>query len=215
MHIEGLKGCYEKTRGIFYSARMCSKISLHAAGKLPNDYHELIGQGFDGRICRFLSVRYEDVKAQVLSGRKDEEVLDWCLAHGRRLTEEQVLIINSFLSKRGWHDDQTDGYIPDRIKQYGLRNDGSVITGFDLIEMDEGRWYPDMWRDAWKPAGGDKAQPNIGTGTPPSSAGATRKTQVNPKIEGIKGCFTRGASIMEPHEKSNFLSLLSRCSTEA
>jgi hypothetical protein len=25
-----------------------------------------------------------------------------------------------------------------------------VLTDFDLIEMDEGRWYPDMWRDAWK-----------------------------------------------------------------
>jgi hypothetical protein len=31
-----------------------------------------------------------------------------------------------------------------------LRNDGSVLTDFDLIEMDEGRWYPDMWRDAWR-----------------------------------------------------------------
>ena len=33
---------------------------------------------------------------------------------------------------------------------YGLKDDGSVITDFDLIEMDEGRWYPDMWRDAWR-----------------------------------------------------------------
>jgi hypothetical protein len=24
------------------------------------------------------------------------------------------------------------------------------LRGFDLIEMDEGRWYPEMWRDAWK-----------------------------------------------------------------
>ena len=31
-----------------------------------------------------------------------------------------------------------------------LNADGSVITDFDLIEMDEGRWYPEMWRDAWK-----------------------------------------------------------------
>jgi hypothetical protein len=25
-----------------------------------------------------------------------------------------------------------------------------VLTYFDLIEMDEGRWYPDIWRDAWR-----------------------------------------------------------------
>jgi hypothetical protein len=35
MKIEGIKGCYDKTRGIFYFARMCSKIRLHEQGKLP------------------------------------------------------------------------------------------------------------------------------------------------------------------------------------
>ena len=150
MKIEGIKGCYEKTKGMFYFARMCSKIRLHAAGKLPEDYHELIGVGFDGRTCRYLSVRYEDVKTQVLSDKTDEEVLDWCFVTGRKLNDEEILIYNSFMSKRGWRDDQTDGYIPSRIKEYGLEDGAKVITGFDLIEMDEGRWYPDQWRDAWK-----------------------------------------------------------------
>ena len=101
MKIEGIKGCYEKTQGLFYFARMCSKIRLHAAGKLPEDYHDLLGNGFDGRTCRYLCVGYEDVKAQVLAGKSDEKVLDWCFANGRRLTDEQVLIYNSFMSKRG------------------------------------------------------------------------------------------------------------------
>jgi hypothetical protein len=48
----------------------------------------MLGDGFDGRTCRYLSVRYEDVKARVLAGKTDEEVLDWCLANGRRLTDE-------------------------------------------------------------------------------------------------------------------------------
>jgi hypothetical protein len=150
MKVEGLKGCFEKTRGVFYFARMCSKIRLHAQGKLPMDYHEGLGQGFDGRTCRYFGVRYEDVRAQVLSGKTDAEVLDWCFANGRRLTEEEILIYNSFISKRGWHDDESDGFLAQMIKKLGLRDDGSVFTYFDLIEMDEGRWYPDMWRDAWK-----------------------------------------------------------------
>ena len=129
---------------------MCSKIRLHAQGKLPKDYHEGLGQGFDGRTCRYLAVRYEDVKGQVLSGKTDEEVLDWCFANGRRLTEEEILIYNSFISKRGWHDDETDGSFGEMIRKLGLRDDGSVLTYFDLIEMDEGRWSPDMWRDAWR-----------------------------------------------------------------
>lgn len=150
MKIPGLKGCYEKTRGVFYFARMCSKIRLHARGELPEDYHDMLGAGFDGRTCRYLSVRYEGVRAQVLAGGDDEEVLEWCMANGRRLTEEEVLIYNSFMSKRGWRDDETDGFIPEMIRQYGLKDDGSVITDFDLIEVDEGRWYPEMWRDAWR-----------------------------------------------------------------
>lgn len=150
MNIEGIKGCFEKTHGLFYFARMCSKIRLHDQGSLPAEYFEMLGQGFDGRTCRYLRVSYEDVKAQVLSGKTDTQVLDWCFANDRQLTDEEVLIYNSFMSKRGWHDDETDEFIPEMIKQYGLPDNSTVLTDFDLIEMDEGRWYPDMWRDAWK-----------------------------------------------------------------
>lgn len=150
MNHDAIKGCFEKTRGLFYFARMCSKIRLHAQGRLPAAYHAMLGQGFDGRTCRYLQVCYEDVKALVLSGKTDTEVLDGCFVRGRTLTEEEVLIYNSFISKRGWHDDESDGYIPEMIQQYGLPDNGTVLTDFDLIEMDEGRWYPDMWRDAWK-----------------------------------------------------------------
>jgi hypothetical protein len=150
MKIEGLKGCYEKTGGLFYFARMCSKIRLHAAGQLPEEYHEMLGQGFDGRTCRYLQVSYDDIRAQVLGGLTDEQALEWGQAHGRRLTAEQVLIYNSFMSKRGWRDDETDGFIPEMIRQHNLPDDGRVVTDFDLIEVDEGRWYPEMWRDAWR-----------------------------------------------------------------
>lgn len=150
MKIEGIKGCFEKTQGMFYFARMCSKIRLHAEGRLPETYFEMLGKGFDGRTCRYLEVSYDDVKAQVLAGKAAEEVLEWCCQKGRRLNAEQILIYNSFMSKRGWHDDETDEFIPEMIKEYGLPDNGTVLTDFDLIEMDEGRWYPDMWRDAWK-----------------------------------------------------------------
>ena len=150
MKIEGIKGCYEKTRGMFYFARMCSKIRLHAAGKLPDAYFDMLGRGFDGRTCRYLGVRYEDVRSLVATGKTDVEAIDWCFANGRRPTDEEVLIYNSFMSKRGWHDDETDVFIPEAILSYGVEDNGQLFTDFDLIEMDEGRWYPDMWRDAWK-----------------------------------------------------------------
>ena len=150
MKVEGLKGCYKKTGGMFYFARMCSKIRLRAAGKLPPEYFDMLGQGFDGRTCRYLGVTYESVRERVLSGEPDAAVLEWCMATGCRLTPEEILVYNSFMSKRGWRDDETDEFIPRMIKQYGLKDDGSVVTDFDLIEMDEGRWRPEMWREAWK-----------------------------------------------------------------
>ena len=150
MKIEGLVGCFKKTHGLFFFARMCSKVRLHSQGKLPPDYHEMLGQGFDGRTCRYLRVQYKEVRLQVLSGKSDDEVLDWCFANGRNLTAEEVLIYNSFMSKRGWRDDETDVFMPEMIKKYALKDDGRILTDFDLIEMDEGRWHPDMWRDAWK-----------------------------------------------------------------
>ena len=36
------------------------------------------------------------------------------------------------------------------IKDYGLKDAGRVNTDFDLIEMDDGRWNPEMCRAAWK-----------------------------------------------------------------
>lgn len=149
MEVDGLKGCYERTGGLFYFARMCSKIRLHADGRLPEEYHEMLGDGFDGRTCRYLGVNYEDVRSQVLAGSSDETVVQWCFTNGRQLTDEEILIYNSFMSKRGWRDDETDVFIPEMIKEYGLKDDGSVLTDFDLIEMDEGRWTPDQWRKAW------------------------------------------------------------------
>jgi hypothetical protein len=110
----------------------------------------MLGQGFDGRTCRYLRVSYECVREQVIAGQGDEAVLDWCLANGRQLDDEQVLIYNSFMSKRGWRDDETDGFIPEMIRHYGLQDHGNILTDFDLIEVDEGRWYPDQWRDAWR-----------------------------------------------------------------
>jgi len=149
MKVEGLVGCYVKTRGLFYFARMCSKIRLQASGVLPVDYHEMLGDGFDGRTCRYLGVQYEDVKERILNGASDDEAVNWCFKNGRDLSSEEILIYNSFMSKRGWRDDETDSFIPNLINEYGVEDNGQMITDFDIIEMDEGRWYPDMWRDAW------------------------------------------------------------------
>jgi Domain of unknown function (DUF5069) len=43
----GLRSPSEKVGGLFYFGRMLDKMRLHARGKLPADYHENLGKGFD------------------------------------------------------------------------------------------------------------------------------------------------------------------------
>jgi hypothetical protein len=78
---------------------MLAKIRLHAQGKLPADYNR--GIGFDGRVCHFLHVEYPALVQRVLTGGSDDEILAWCFEHGRKPSEEEILIFNSFLTKRG------------------------------------------------------------------------------------------------------------------
>ena len=150
MKIDGLRSPYVKTGGFFHFARMCDKIRLHAAGKLPGDYHDLLGSGFDGRFVKYLRVSYDDVKKLVLEGKPDEDVMQWCRENGRELTDEDILIFNSFMSKRGWRDDEEFGHNQRVRKEYGLQDRPDVLTDFDLIEADEHRPL-DNWKAAWDP----------------------------------------------------------------
>jgi len=145
---------YDAIRGLVYFPRMLDKIRIHAAGKLPLGYQEHLGDGFDGRCLRLLGVAYEDVKKRVLAGETDEAVLDWCLAHGRNQTEEEIETWSGFMLKRGWRDDASER-VAFRLKEAGLEaRDKECVTMFDFIELDEGRTPPDFRK--WEP-------PRLGT----------------------------------------------------
>ena len=123
---------------------MLDKIRIHAAGKLPQPYHEHLGDGFDGRCVRLLGVAYEDVKAHVLAGESDEAVLDWCLANGRNPNEEEIDVWSNFMKKRGWRDDARER-VEFRIKESGFESrSAEIVTMFDYIDIDEGRTPPDF-----------------------------------------------------------------------
>jgi gluconokinase len=140
---------YDAIRGLVYFPRMLDKIRIHAAGKLPPLYQPHLGDGFDGRCLRFLGVSYEDVKQHVLAGESDEAVLDWCLANGRKPTEEDIETWSGFMMKRGWRDEASDRIVF-RLKEAGLEaRDKEAVTMFDFIELDEGRTPPDFRK--WEP----------------------------------------------------------------
>ncbi|HEY0967029.1 MAG TPA: DUF5069 domain-containing protein [Opitutaceae bacterium] len=140
-HVPGLRSCYAKVGRLVYVGRMFDKIRLHAAGQLPAEYQANLGDGkqlqFDARCCRFLGVRYDDLRERVLAGATDEEALAWAHAHGTPRTDEECHIWNRFLVKLGWRDERSH-VLPQRIQDSGLVGK-PIETVVDHIEYDEGR----------------------------------------------------------------------------
>lgn len=135
------RSAYDLTGGLVYFARMLDKIRLRAAGRLRTDFHENLGVGFDGRCCRLLGVDYTSLCQRVIEGGTDDEIFEWCQQNGNRLTDEQTLVWNKFMVKRGWRDED-DGSTQE-LEAYkagsGLAHRTDLVTFFDYYEVDEGR----------------------------------------------------------------------------
>jgi hypothetical protein len=135
---------YDEVNGLVYFARMLDKVRLHAAGELPDDYQEHLGSGFDGRCLNLLGVIYAPLRERVLEGGTDEEMLEWCFQHGRRLTGEEIEVWSDFMRKRGWRDSGHERVLS-RLKDAGLEHRAKeAVTMFDFIDIDEGRTPPDF-----------------------------------------------------------------------
>ena len=142
-NVPGLRSPYSKVGRLVFFGRMLDKIRLHAAGKLPADYQANLGDQnpgvFDARCCLFLHVPYEDIKRRTLEGGSDEAILLWAEEKGGRRSDEDCLVWNAFLMKRGWHDPAANvATLKKRIQDAGLEGQG-IETFFDYIDRDEGR----------------------------------------------------------------------------
>lgn len=142
LHLSPPRSAFDLTGGIVYFARMLDKIRLHGAGRLRADFHENLGGGFDRRCCSFLGVSYDTLREHTLAaGGTDGEILAWCFEQGTRPSEEQILVWNKFMLKRGWRDED-DGSTQE-LENYkaasGLAHRADLVTFFDYYEADEGR----------------------------------------------------------------------------
>ena len=146
--IPGLRSPYARVGRLVYFGRLLDKIRLHAAGALPPDYLENLGDAkptvFDGRICRFLRVPFAELQARVLAepAASDAEHLAWVEAravaagHPPR-TDEECEIFSAFLSKRGWRD-AGSALLAQRAAEPAVTG-RPISTMFDYIDFDEGR----------------------------------------------------------------------------
>jgi hypothetical protein len=127
-----------KLGGLYFLPRSLDKMRKHAAGELHPDHFEYIGKGFDGRLCHFLGLGYDALRARTLAGGTDEEILAWIRENGRKIDDTDVLIWNGFCAKRGWRDDATATLEKHKAGD-GLAHRTDLVTFFDYYEVDEGR----------------------------------------------------------------------------
>lgn len=138
MKLENVRSPSEKVGGICYFGRMLDKIRLHAAGQLPPEYHANLGSGFDERCVHFLWLDYPALVERVKKGDRDEEVLDWAFAQGRKPGEEEIEIWNEFMRKRGWNDEATP-ILQRRLRDAKAEHRTDIQTMFAYIDFDEGQ----------------------------------------------------------------------------
>jgi hypothetical protein len=138
MKVANLRSPYTKTAGIYFFARMIDKIKLHARKELPDEYQPTLGNGFDGKLCRFLRVNYGELVERVLGGGADDELLEWCFSRGYRPSDEEIEMWNEWMRKYGWNDRGAER-VKIRLQESGLADRTDIQTMFDYIDLDEGR----------------------------------------------------------------------------
>ncbi len=140
--IADLRSPYAKVGRLVYFGRMLDKIRLEAEGTLPAAYRENLGDTspgmFDARCCRFLAVSYQFLKEQVLQGQNDELILAAAEALGAKRTDEDCMIWNHFMMKRGWRDEGSVT-LARRIAETPALQGKRIETMFDYLDYDEGR----------------------------------------------------------------------------
>ena len=138
MPIPGLRSPHEKVGTLVYFGRMLDKIRLHAAGQLPEDYIDNLGDGFDKSCVQLFGIAYESVVARVKEGGSDTEILVWCFEKGRPLVEQDLYVWNEYMRKRGWNDSGSQR-LAERKAQGGFSARDDIQTFFDYIDADEGQ----------------------------------------------------------------------------
>jgi hypothetical protein len=130
----------ETVGGMRYFGRMLDKIRLHARGELGQEYHKNMGspQSADGVCTNFLRVNYDDLRARVLEGGTDEEILEWCFEKGRRLNEGDLVVWNNFIAKFGWNDFASPT-LARLKKENGVEDRDDIQTIGQLIDFEEKR----------------------------------------------------------------------------
>ena len=119
--------------------RYIDKIRLHLAGKLPADYEENLGKGFDGLWLQAAGLAHEQMVEQVRRSITDGEICDWVRSTVRKSAADQAAHREALLNYPRADDAVMQARLQQRKEQSGLADREEIRTFVDYIDADEGR----------------------------------------------------------------------------
>lgn len=129
----------ETMDGWMHLPRYVDKIRLHLAGKLPPDYHDNLGKGFDGMWLKAAGLTHEQMVAVVKTTVSDGEVCDWVRQNVRKSAAEKAAHREAMLAYPGADDPAMQERLQQRKLQSGFAHRDDIRTFVDYIDADEKR----------------------------------------------------------------------------
>jgi hypothetical protein len=129
----------ETMDGWSHLPRYIDKIRLHLAGRLPADYQENLGKGFDGMWLKYAGVTHEQMVAAVKNSITDGEVCDWVRRNVKKSPAEKTAHAKDMLSRPPANDAEAAARLKMRKEQSGIAHRDDIKTFVDYIDADEKR----------------------------------------------------------------------------
>lgn len=129
--------------GIAHLGRFIDKIRLRNAGRIL-DYN-YITVGFDKYLVDFLGIDPKEFERRVLAGGRDEDLLTWVMANGRKPSDEEIAQWSENLLASGPKDEAARQRFQGRLNEVAAKRGvpvsslPPVSTWADVIELDEDR----------------------------------------------------------------------------
>ena len=129
----------ETMDGWMYLPRYIDKIRLHLAGRLPADYQENLGKGFDGMWLKYAGVTHEQMIDVVKNSVTDGEVCDWVRRNIKKSPAEKAAHAKDISSRPPANDAEAVARLKLRKEQSGVAHRDDIRTFVDYIDADEKR----------------------------------------------------------------------------
>jgi hypothetical protein len=129
----------ETMAGWAHLPRYIDKIRLHLAGKLPADYQENLGKGFDALWLRAAGLTHEQMVDQVRHSITDGEICDWVRRTVPKSEADRAAHLEALLNYPRPDDEAMQARLQMRKEQSGLADRDDIRSFVDYIDADEKR----------------------------------------------------------------------------